>query len=131
MTIDKKFCDFVFCDLPGYNKLFAILISSGSHVFLFASELNCDTGLFNSSKSFFINELSKTSFKPEHFFAGTTKEELNGIKNVTFTWTVKASDGIELGIEAIDDCSVHVSFEAFKNDLFDVHGRRLWVKMFG
>lgn len=46
---------------------------------------------------------------------------MNGVKNVTFAGTIEAGDGIELGIKAIDNGTVHVGFEAFEDDLFDVH----------
>jgi hypothetical protein len=70
--------------LSCYDELFAVLVSGWSHVFLLASELNGDTGLFDACESLLVNELSEASFEPEHFLAGAAKEELNGVKDVAF-----------------------------------------------
>ena len=121
MTIYKKLCNLVFRDLSRDNQLFTVLVSSWSHVLFFAPELDSDTGFLDTSKSFFVDEFSETGFESKHFFTGAAEKELNGVKDVTFTGTVESSDGIELWIKATDDCAVHVSFESFKDDLFDVH----------
>ncbi len=97
-------------------------------MFLLASELNGDTGLFDACESLLVNELSEASFEPEHFLAGAAKEELNGVKDVAFAWAIEASDGIELGVKAWDDGPVHIGFEAFEDDLFDVHLRWIGAK---
>jgi hypothetical protein len=55
---------------------------------------------------------------------------LNSVKDVRFARTIESSDSIELRIEAIDDGTVHVSFEAFKDDLFDVHWEKRVNQMF-
>lgn len=104
-----------------HDEFFTVLVPSWSHVLLLAPELNCHTGLLNARKAFLVNEFSETSFESEHFFTGATKKELNGIKDVGFARTIESGDGIKLRIKTIDDGTVHVGFEAFEDDLFDVH----------
>lgn len=48
---------------------------------------------------------------------------MDGIKYVTFAGAVETCDGVKLRIEVGDNSAIHVGFEAFEDDLFDVHSK--------
>ena len=52
---------------------------------------------------------------------GNAQHKANGVKNVGLAGTIKARDGIEVGIEARDDRASGVGFEALQADLLYVH----------
>lgn len=50
-----------------------------------------------------------------------SKDEENGVENVGFARSVETCDGVELRVEALDDCACRIALKAFHDDFLDVH----------
>ena len=120
-SIDKKFGDFVLGDLSSHDQFLVVFISSGAHLFINASKFDGDWGFFYACKTLFVYEFGESGLESEHFFGGGSQKKLNGIKDVALAGAIEAGDGVELGVEAVDDDPVHVGFKTLQNYFLYVH----------
>ena len=106
--------------LPCYRNFWTILIAERTPTPIRIIEHHRHGGLSNPSLALLIDQLLEIGSQslPQ---IGNAQHKADGVKNVGLAGTIKAGDGIEVGIEARDDRASGVGFEALQADLFYVH----------
>ncbi len=119
--IHEYFWDFVLSDLTGDYQLITVLVTWGAMIFIGTFKSDGYWGFLNSCESFFVDELTESTLKSKHLFAGWTEEKLNSIEDVALARTIETSDGVKVGVEIGYHGPVHVGFETLQDNLVDVH----------
>ena len=107
-------------DMSCHRDFRTILVSKGTPTPIRIIEHHRHGCLGNPSLALLVDQLLE--IRSTHLLQiGNAQHEANGVENVGLAGTIKAGDGIEVGIESRDYRTSGVGFEALQADLFYVH----------
>ena len=106
--------------LPYFRNFWTILVAERTPTPIRIIKHHRHGGLGNPSLALLIDQLLEIGSQnlPQ---IGNAQHKADGVKNVGLAGTIKAGDGIEVGIEARDDRASGVGFEALQADVLYVH----------